>query len=369
MPGFQDPKSGGDIFGNLENVTPTQFNKILANQRHNQFKSFMAWRQSGIVASSEPCGSRVEFCVFASGAHRYAYWMATPALSATLVKVSTTGGDFADVAHGQTATAINNITALASRPAGLTWFGLDKDAASSIGYLSFSGSAWALVNRAGSTSAAAVTDMAYSQPLNRIVACWNDATIEYNSVASTWNSVAVSTSAFVVLWGGDEFVALTTDADDFVLWSDDGINWDEVAVPVTMTSKLLAYDVSEDVWYILSTDASGSTLVLLTASSPGSSWAQVPSVDNPMISILPIESFVVNGGVIAIAHNRAVYVSGDLGQTWSMGAAGGLGGEDSYTNYLRFAGGRLFCLNNDANNGGTVFIAEAAFPPYQDPVG
>lgn len=356
--GYIDPKPSGN-FSEEELLRSTHLNAILQSLRHQALSQFLTWTEG--VVNNEGIGDDIVDWYSETGGVSSSQLHATPDSSATVIKLSSgqSPPTMNDSSHAQTSSDINNITRVTAKPESRVWFGLDKDAASSVGYLSLTAAGtWARINRAAgaSTDAAAVTAMAYSPELQMVVACWNDQDIEYCLNATTWISAGNPGDVISqLLWGETAFVgARLGTAKTAGYTSVDGINW--VNAPFGMAlpgSTHIAHDFSTDTWYALGSDFS-SELVIVTTQSPASSWAQIPAVTDPCFASGGISSFVVAGGIMGLMTAQGLLcVSPDLGQTWTVMGQFGSGA------IIRKAGGRLFVLNN-----ASIFVSPCFFPPF-----
>lgn len=356
--GWIDPKPSGD-FSEMDIFrSDPHAKRFLSNQRLEAFSKFLTWNVG--TTNNENVGDDIVDWYSETGGVSSSALYTPPDSSTTVVKISgqQSPPTMNDLAHGQINTDINGITAVTAKPESRVWFGLDKQAASDVGYLSRNGAGtWARVDRAAgaSSDAAAVTAMAYSPLLQMVVACWNDQDIEYCLNGTTWLSAGNPGDVIThLLWGEKEFVGARGGTDNNAGYTSiDGINW--VNAPFGQELKgstRIAHDFSDDTWYALGSDFSDG-LVIVATNSPSTSWNQIPGVTDPCFASGGITSFVVAGGIFALMTAQGVLcVSGDVGQTWSVLGQFGSGA------VIRKAGGRLFVLS------GAIYVSATFFPPF-----
>lgn len=360
---YKDPKPG-QLFGEEEVLkSQTHMSLILKNQRLFAAQRFFDWRR--IPSVNANIGKWiVDNPLSVGGGTSFVNLMMVPDVSVSVCKYANTT-DVIDISHSQSTTNINAIGAVTGRPGDRTWFGLATDDGPTIGYLHYNGSTWGTVARAAGAPAGAGTcqAMAYSPTLNRMVACWDNNTPEYNSSGTTWtqgNTVGFSIGE--VLWGGSHFVGARSPTNSTqVAWSADGIAWDVTALGLTAPgTSLIAYDEGFGTWYLMGSDMSGG-LVMLSSNSPNTSWNQIPSMTLPCTTTDEATSFIVAGQTIAIMIEGRLCISSDLGQTWQRCALPF--DLTSANNYVRRAGGKAYVLTQTG-----IYMSTGSFAPFSETI-
>ena len=366
MPGYQDPKSQGDAWGHEEILSRGQMNIIADNQRHFATQMWLGlvetqdFEQTNVTAINQfirdPTGNNPESVWLCNGTSD----VADVGLYAGLAP------EMDDTAHGLTTTSVNSVTAITSRPMDAAWFGLDKEGGATVGYFRLDADGtWTRASRAAgaSSDAALVRSINYGDTGDgegNIVASWSDGDIEVNSTGLTsWSRYALGSALYDLHYGNGVWVGAEFGTTSVVHTSTAPATlWTTTALPASASQPMVAYDDGAGVWYVLDSNATGSSLNLYTSSSPTSSFSTVPNTVNPAEGGSSFSAFAAHGGILALFSSGTMYLTTDLGQTWMVYNLGS--GVRSYG--AKFVGGRLVILG--ATSPDKIWYTTPSFTPF-----
>jgi hypothetical protein len=359
--GYRDPKSGGDTWGTTELLTPTQANIIASNQRHFARSQWMGLDQ---IEQSIGLHDIATLTIDSSANTKRVYWIgAHGTTTITALAISSSAiPELTLVEHLRPTTGINGIYSVAARPNSRGWWGLESQAGAASGYYSWSGPGgdFFRTDRAGpSTGVKRANAMAYAEDLDALVAAWSDGWVEWNTNGTSWGGQKLTSANLnYVLYGNENFVAMSATTVSTVYVSNNGTAWEAVALPGTLSAARLSFDAGENKWYVVGTDTSGTELIVYASVSPATSWMQVnnttvPEPDGTVVA------FVAHGGIWGLVSGGVLFVSADYGQNWVAQSVAGT----NNVRFAKFAGGRLHVAGPNSSTTRHHYT-QPFFPPY-----
>jgi len=350
MTGVRDPKPNSTSWAVGEKLLQAQIVKILENQRVHNAQLFTNMRQMsdvGLNAASEDPIQDIVYSYSNNGGAGVAKWFISATADENSFYQSSSdldleGKTWTAMTPGLTASGTINPTRGANKnniSGHHIWWGIARGSATSEGYIKLTGTAtWAISNRTAiGTASDDVIGMWYWPEMDTFIASWryvsNTHRFETNTADAGWvdrsNGLTGDFEVHSAAFSATDFVAIGQSPSGAsgteVSHSTNGTTFTAVTV-VSKPWKCIAYDYTEDIWYLLASD-----WTLYTSTNPSAGFGQATGFTAPSLTGMfgdntdPPPKMLVQGGVISICgaqlgdggnDGHAIIVTRDLGTTW-----------------------------------------------------